>query len=104
MPGVEDVEALLGAKLQHMHKQQQPRSARVNTLKMSVPQALAWLRSPPPAHRAFAAKVCAYRDSASASAKNECKSSGQHSRLAAWVFHLRRVQSRCLKWAVPKFH
>ena len=57
MPGVEDVEALLGAELQHMHKQQQPRSARVNTLKMSVPQALAWLRSPPPEHSPFAPKV-----------------------------------------------
>ena len=72
MPGVEDVEALLGAKLQHMHKQQQPRSARVNTLKMSVPQALAWLRSPPPVHSAFASKVFNYQESASVSAKEDC--------------------------------
>ena len=70
--GVEDVEALLGAKLQHLHKQQQPRSARVNTLKMSVPQALAWLRSPPPVHSAFTSKVCNHQASASVSAKEGC--------------------------------
>ena len=28
-----------------------PRTARVNTLKMSVEQALQWLRQPPPEHR-----------------------------------------------------
>ena len=66
------MEALLGAKLQHMHKQQQPRSARVNTLKMSVPQALAWLRAPPAAHSAFASKVFNHRCNASVPANEGC--------------------------------
>jgi len=35
-----------------------PRAARVNTLKMSVEDALAWIRQPPPEHMKLTALVC----------------------------------------------
>ena len=55
--GVEDVEALLSSDVQRLHEQQRPRTARVNTLKMSVATALAWLSSPPPEHSSHAYEV-----------------------------------------------
>ena len=56
--GVGDVEGLLSKDVQRAHEQQRPRSSRVNTLKMSVAQALRWLSSPPPEHSSYAHKVC----------------------------------------------
>ena len=44
------MEALLSSEVQHVHEQQRPRTARVNTLKMSVAGAVAWLSAPPPEH------------------------------------------------------
>ena len=48
--GVKDVEGLLSSEVQRMHEQPRPRTARVNTLKMSVADAVAWLSSPPQEH------------------------------------------------------
>ena len=56
--GVDDVEGLLSKDVQQAHSQQRPRSARVNTLKMSVAQVLRWLSSPPPNYSSHAHKVC----------------------------------------------
>jgi hypothetical protein len=56
--GTDNVEGLLSRQVQHAHEQQRPRSARVNTLKMSVSQALQWLSSPPLEHSSHAHKVC----------------------------------------------
>ena len=44
------MEELLSAEVQRVHDQQRPRTARVNTLKMSVADAVDWLRSPHPEH------------------------------------------------------
>ena len=55
--GVEDVEALLSAEVQRVHEQQRPRTARVNTLKMAVADAVAWLSSPPPEHSSQSPQV-----------------------------------------------
>lgn len=56
--GVDDVEGLLSKDVQQALEQQRPRSARVNTLKMSVAQVVRWLSSPPPEYSSRAHKVC----------------------------------------------
>lgn len=52
--GVEHVDELLTANI----AKDWPRAARVNLLKMSVDEALTWLRSPPSPHQKLAALVC----------------------------------------------
>ncbi len=52
--GVEHVDELLSANI----AKDWPRTARVNLLKMSVEEALAWLRSPPLSHQKLATLVC----------------------------------------------
>ena len=44
------MEELVSSEVQRVHNQQRPRTARVNTLKMSVADAVDWLRSPHPEH------------------------------------------------------
>lgn len=46
--GVDSVQALLPSRAREEAAARRPRTARVNTLKMSVAEALAWLRNPPP--------------------------------------------------------
>ena len=52
--GVEHVDELLSANI----AKDWPRTARVNLLKISVAEALAWLRSPPLSHQKLATLVC----------------------------------------------
>ncbi len=52
--GVEHVDELLSANI----AKDWPRTARVNLLKISVDEALAWLRSPPASHQKLATLVC----------------------------------------------
>ena len=52
--GVEHVHELLSA---HVAKDW-PRTARVNLLKMTIAEALAWVRVPPAAHKKWAHLVC----------------------------------------------
>lgn len=52
---VEHVEELLSANVAREWR----RTARVNLLKMTVAEALAWLRSPPAVHKKWASLVCA---------------------------------------------
>ena len=47
---MEGVEGLLSSEVQQLHEQPRPRTARVNTLYMSVADAVAWLSSPPQDH------------------------------------------------------
>ena len=56
--GVDDARQLVGgASAQRAALQSRPRAARVNTLKMSVAEALSWLRCPPQAHAELAGLV-----------------------------------------------
>ena len=56
--GVGDARELVGgAAPQRAALQSRPRAARVNTLKMSVAEALSWLRCPPQAHAQFSGTV-----------------------------------------------
>ena len=52
--GVEHVDELLSANI----AKDWPRTARVNLLKISVEEALAWLRSPPLSHQKLTTLVC----------------------------------------------
>lgn len=54
---VEHVEELLPANVAREWR----RTARVNLLKMTVAEALTWLRSPPAVHKKWASLVCAPR-------------------------------------------
>lgn len=60
--GVEHVDELLSTNV----AKDWARTARVNLLKISVDEALTWLRSPPSPHQKLAALVCCCRSQATA--------------------------------------